>query len=254
MRSNITPTRFGVISLVVLGLIAVGLSLAAVIRHRPVTAVVGATQSPAGSSTAPAAPPSDAPGASQPPTSSSPATPAKTPTGTLTVVILGDSFSVGENNQTWVGAAAAELGWGKVVNLSSAGRGYLATPGQCNFTPCATFRGTIPAVVEAKPDVVITFGGTADGDFSLEQPAATYYRELRSALPGADIVAISPITTDAKAPYWLTLHAKSIRTGVTAVGGTFVDIGQPALGGSEPPSAQAHAAIAQKVIDRLSPQ
>ena len=37
-------------------------------------------------------------------------------------------------------------------------------------------------------------------------------------------IAISPITTDAKAPYWLTLHAKSIRTGVTAVGGTFVDI------------------------------
>ena len=102
--------------------------------------------------------------------------------------------------------------------------------------------------------MVVTFGGTADGDFSLEQPAATYYRELRSALPDADIVAISPITTDAKAPYWLTLHAKSIRTGVTAVGGTFVDIGQPALGGSEPLSAQAHAAIARQVIDRLSPQ
>lgn len=153
---------------------------------------------------------------------------------------------------TWVTAAAQQLGWGKVVNLSSAGRGYLAVPGTCDFTPCTRFVGTIPVAVKSQPDLVITFGGVADGDFSITAPAANYYRALRTALPRAKIVAISPVTNETTAPFWITLHSRSIRDGVEAVGGTFVDVGQPGLGNGRALSAQAQAAIAAQVVKRLS--
>ena len=169
-------------------------------------------------------------------------------------MIVGDAYSVGSPLRSWVGPAAERLGWTNVVNLSSPGRGYIADPKSCEFTPCANFAGTLPLVKEAQPDVVITFGGTADGDFSLKAPAASYYQALRAAVPDAKLVAISPVTTEAQAPYWLTLHSQTIRTGVQAAGGTFVDVGQPGLGNGATLSPEAHAAIAQKVIDRLSAQ
>ena len=182
------------------------------------------------------------------------ATPSPTPTKRVTVVIVGDSSSVGAPAQTWVGPAAEKLGWTNMVNLSSPGRGYIAAPRSCEFTPCANFVGTLPLVKEVQPDVVVTFGGTADGDFSLKAPAASYFQALRAAFPDAELVAISPVTTDAQAPYWLTLHSQTIRAGVQGVGGTFVDVGQPGLGNGGTLSPEAHAAIAQKIIDRLTPQ
>lgn len=256
MRLPRDTTRLSIVGLVVLALLAVGLSVAALRQPGRVTA----TPAPAQSSTtvpptaSPATDSSPAQSSTPAPSSaSSSATPSSTPVTPRTVVIVGDSYSLGASTQTWVGPVAEKLGWTTVVNLSSPGRGYLATPRQCDFVPCATFEGTIPKVVESQPDVVVTFGGFADGDFSITALTADYYRTLRASLPGTQIVALSPVTTEAgPAPYWLTLHSQSIRDGVEAVGGTFVDLGQPGLGNGEALSAEAHAAIAQRVIDRLS--
>ena len=70
-------------------------------------------------------------------------------------------------------------------------------------------------------------------------------------MPTAKLVAISPVTTDAQAPYWLTMHAQSVQAGVEAVGGVFVNVGQPGLGNGEVLSAEAQAEIARQVVARL---
>lgn len=256
MRLPRDTTRLSIVGLVVLALLAVGLSIAALRQPGRVIA----TPAPAQSSTSvpPTASAATTASAAQTPTPapSSPissAAPSSTPVTPRTVVIVGDSNSIGEPAQTWVGPVAEKLGWTNVVNLSSPGRGYLSAPRSCEFSICANFAGTVPLVVASKPDLVVSFGGAADGDFSLEQPAAAYFQALRAALPNAEIVAISPVTTDAApAPFWLTLHSQSIRDGVEAVGGTFVDVGQPGLGSGDTLTAEAQAAIAQRVIDRLS--
>ena len=71
-------------------------------------------------------------------------------------------------------------------------------------------------------------------------------------MPTAKLVAISPVTTDAQAQYWLTMHAQSVQAGVEAVGGDFVNVGQPGLGNGEVLSAEAQAEIARLVIAQLS--
>ena len=256
MRLPRNTTRLSIIGLVVLGLVALGLSIAALRQPRTVAAVPSTGQS--STTSVPTVSPSPEASSAQTPTpapSTSPtsATPSPTPTTRLTAVIVGDSFSVGEPTQSWVGPVAAKLGWTNVVNYSSPGRGYLAAPRACEFKPCANFVGTLPLVVAAQPDVVVTFGGVADGDVTIKTAAADYYRALRAALPDAQVVAISPITTDAEAPYWLrSLHAQSIKAGVEAVGGSYVDVGQPGLGNGNALSAEAQAAIAQRVNNRLS--
>lgn len=86
---------------------------------------------------------------------------------TLTTVIVGDSNSIGDPAETWLGPASAQLDWDSVVNLSAPGRGYFATPRECDDSPCAPFPGTVDAVAELEPDVVVIFGGVADGDVPL---------------------------------------------------------------------------------------
>ncbi|MHA6512276.1 hypothetical protein [Tessaracoccus sp. Z1128] len=108
-----------------------------------------------------------------------------------------------------------------------------------------------PAIAEAEPDVVVTFGGTSDGDYSLADPATKYFDALRQALPDAELVAISPVTTEGSVPYFLTLHGRTIRAAVEAVDGTFVNVGQPGAGDGETLSGEAQAEIAQKVVDQL---
>lgn len=175
---------------------------------------------------------------------------SETPTDGFTVVVIGDSHSIGD--ETWLEMAASELGWGQVVNLSSPGRGYLAMPRSCDFDPCATFGGSIEPIAEADPDLVITFGGVADGDFSITDAATTYYTSLRDAMPDAEIVGIAPVTTADDAAYWLTLHARSINSALGSVDGIFVDPGQPGVGDGEVLSPDAQAAIADAVVDALT--
>lgn len=169
----------------------------------------------------------------------------------LTTVIVGDSNSIGDPAEIWLGPASEQLDWDSVVNLSAPGRGYFATPRECDDSPCAPFPGTVDAVVELEPDVVMIFGGVADGDVPLTATAAQYFADLREALPDAQIIAISPVYSAESVPAWGPLHRESIRAGVEAAGGTFVDVGQPALGDGETMSAESHAEVAQAVTENL---
>jgi len=175
-------------------------------------------------------------------------TPEATPSDAPTVLVIGDSYSVGDPSATWIGAVAEALGWGQVTNVSSPGRGFVTAPDACEFTPCATFIGSIGLIAENAPDIVVTFGGEADGDYSLAGPADEYFQALRQVLPSAEFLAISPVTGGDSAPIWLSMHRETIAAAVEGVDGQFVDVGQPGIDDGDSLSASAHAEIAQRVI------
>lgn len=248
-------TRLSLIALLVLAVLAAALSAAAILSNRSVPAEPAAP--PPTTSDVPADPTTDSNGTTPPastdPASTEPTDAPSTPVGGAgVVVVIGDSYSLGDPASTWVGTAATALGWSDIVNLSSPGRGYVAMPRSCDFDPCAPFQGSIPAIVEAAPDVVVTFGGTADGDYGLSEAATAYFEALREALPDAELVAIAPVTTEDTAEYWLTMHAQSIGAAVEAVDGTMVDAGQPGVGDGDSLSADAQAEIAAAVVEELS--
>lgn len=271
MRFNRDLRKLSVIGLVVLAVLAVGLSAAALLSTRTVPAEPATNGTTAAPGVSPTSTPSEEP-TSEPPASEEPSDaptseepveepaseepspePSKAESSDAagsTVVVIGDSYSLGDDS--WVATAAAELGWGEVVNLSSPGRGFLTNPRSCDFEPCARFGGTVDAIAGVNPDLVVTFGGTADGDYALDDAPSNYFRALREALPDAELVALNPITGDSTAPYWLTLHAQNIRAAVEAVDGTFINIGQPGTGDGDTLTAETQGEIAQAVVDALS--
>lgn len=257
MRAPRDTSKLSVVAIVALAILAIALSGAALLSNRSVPAEPAAT--PPGPSTPEASDPasSTAPGntetgATEPGTTQPGEDPAAPTGGAGVVVVIGDSYSIGDPSTTWVGQAATGLGWGEVVNLSSPGRGYVAMPRSCDFDPCAPFGGSVGAIADAGPDVVVTFGGTADGDYGLTEPATAYFEALREALPDAELVAIAPVTTEDAAEYWLTMHAQTIGAAVESVGGTLVQPGQPGLGDGDSLSSEAQAEIAAAVVAELS--
>lgn len=165
--------------------------------------------------------------------------------------VVGDSNSIDESTNTWAALVGDELAWENVTNLSAPGRGYITTPFSCDESPCAPFDGTVEVLAEIDPDIVIVFGGAADGDVPITETAAETFADMRSALPEAEIIAISPVYSEETVPAWAPLHAASIQAGVEAAGGTYIDVGQPSLGDSGTMSAGAHAEIARIVIEAL---
>lgn len=172
---------------------------------------------------------------------------------TTKVLVIGDSYSVDSDDpaqQTWVNLIAGNESW-EVVNLSAPGRGFLTAPRICDNSPCEPFPGTVEAVAAQAPDIVITFGGAADGDVPIGPAAAQYFEALRAALPEATIIALSPIAASETVPDWLPLHVQSVLSGVDAVGGLFVDLGYIGIGDSVTLSAESQSQIAATVQGAL---
>lgn len=248
-------SKLSIIGLVVLALLAGALSLAALRLPSP---TMTALQQPAVSPTTASTDQASTPVASEPiVTPSSAPSPTATPTTTespstdaTTVLVIGDRYSLADAPDSWVDAAADELGW-KIMNFASRQRGYLSDATDCDVEPCSSFTGTVDAIADRKPDMVITFGGTADGDQDLSEAAAAYFEDLRAALPDAELVAVAPVTTDDEWPYYLTMHARSIRAAVEAVDGTFIDSKRIGLGDGEELSEESQRELAKVIIEAL---
>ncbi|MEZ7897350.1 MAG: SGNH/GDSL hydrolase family protein [Flaviflexus sp.] len=170
----------------------------------------------------------------------------------VTVVIIGDTYSINDSPENWINPVAEELGWNIVSNLSAPGRGFVTLPRSCDNSPCEAFPGTVDAVVESQPEVVVTFGGSADGDIPIGGATDQYFQDLRAALPDAQIIALSPISSADTLPDWIPFHVANVRASVESVGGIYVDLGQPALGDGEALSAESQAEIAQAVVATLN--
>lgn len=246
-------TVLGTAVTILLGLIAIALSVAAVLQYRgepsgaPLPAVPAST--PGAATGTPSGVPSASASASG---SASPSPSGSASPGGATVVVIGDAASVGDPQATWIGPTADALGWGEVVNLSAAGRGYLKQPKSCAVQRCENeFALSIPEVKRLSPQVIVTFGGAVDGDYNIRDAAGSYYRALRAAAPNAKIVALSPVTSQDTAPFWLTLHGRAISAEATAAGGTMVELGQPGLGDGATLSPDAQREISRLVVEKL---
>lgn len=250
--SHIRDRNFwAIVGLVVLGAVAIALSVVAIATGRP-----GDSAPSAETATFEFSGDTGTPSETDTPSQTENTETAELPTdpeesSEPTVVVVGDAHSLGDPASIWLGPVSEQIGWGSVVNLSAPGRGYIATPRECENSPCAPFAGTVDAIAELEPDIVVTFGGVADGDVPLTAPATEYFSNLREALPDAQLVAISPVYSAETVPDWGPLHSASIRAGVEEAGGTFIDAGQPALGDGDVMSAESHAELAQTVVDNL---
>lgn len=187
----------------------------------------------------------DAPAAT--PTKRATVAPAPTPTSSATsdaptasVAFLGDSYAAG------VGASSATTRFTALLsdtfnwqegNFARAGTGYVTSvttnaAATCGLAYCPSILEKTADVIAAHPDIVFVSGGRFDvGQTSVaEKNAITQtFALLRASLPNARIFAISPLWDDALTPPALVTIGTQVNTAVTAVKGTYLDIGQPLL-------------------------
>jgi acyl-CoA thioesterase-1 len=111
--------------------------------------------------------------------------------------------------------------------------------------------------------VVVVSGGRNDlavaGDQSCAQSVATFYADLRSAFPDAEILAVSTLWDDEPAPDDLAVIADAVRAGVERVGGAYLDVGQPLAGRPDllgrdgvHPNDEGHRAIADAINSAIA--
>jgi hypothetical protein len=87
---------------------------------------------------------------------------------------------------------------------------------------------------------------------------AKFYSDIHAALPKAKIYATSPIWDNTVTPANIKTMGSSVRKSITAIGGTYLDIGEPLLDHPElistivgHPNDAGHKAIADAVIAQL---
>lgn len=191
-----------------------------------------------------------------------PTTPAAA--GPVTVAFIGDSYTAGAGSTEggWADRLASKMAW-KATNLGLGGTGYVNTSGQsgCARDSCPNYPGVVPDVVKAGPQNVIVSGGRNDylqsiGDVS--QNATDLFQQLHAQLPNAKLIAFSPVWDATRPPAALAKIAAAVNGAVTAVGGSYVDMGEPLVGHQDllapdkvHPNNQGHEALAVAAVTAL---
>jgi acyl-CoA thioesterase I len=159
------------------------------------------------------------------------ALPAAAPPATVPVVTIGDSIMAGfglPSGQDWPTLLGAADGV-TVTNLGCSGGGFIAV-GSCG----SDFEGLVSAAAAADPGVVIVEGSDNDGGQSaaaLDKATTATVAAIHRAIPGALIVGLSTLWDQpSSAPAEISDSSAAVQTAVEAVGGTYVDIGQPLQG------------------------
>lgn len=161
-------------------------------------------------------------------------------------VFIGDSYTAGAGSTTgagFVAGIASAQGW-KAVNIGKGGTGYITTgeaqdpanaQNACGLDYCPNYGEVIQDAVAADPSIVVVSGGRNNSWASaslVDEHVTKFFTELRAALPNARIIATSPLWDDDPAPAIMEQIAESVKSAVVAVGGEYVDLGQPLLGDS----------------------
>lgn len=186
------------------------------------------------------------------------------------VVVIGDSYSQGAGatqDMGWVDRMGRNQPW-SVTNLSRGGTGYVAsvkTPvtaqKACGLEYCPSYPEMITEAATVQPEIVIVAGGRNDSRLNSDAEAAaiaSFYAQLRAALPNATIVAFNAWWDSTEAPESIASISAAVKSSVEASGGAYLDSGQPLAGkrglvggdGVHPNNA-GHAAIFEATIAKL---
>lgn len=193
-------------------------------------------------------------------------TPTPMPPKKPVVAFLGDSYTVGVGSsgpsKTWSARIAKQAEWTE-RNFGQGGTGYVTDAGKeaCGQGSCPRYSGQVDELVDVKPDIVVISGGVNDlwaksGTF--DRGAARVFNAVRKRLPDVKIVAISPVYYSSPVPGAFKSMSASIERHTEAVGGIYVDIGQPLVGGSSVlaaddvhPNDRGHRLLADSTVTAL---
>ncbi|WP_037158573.1 SGNH/GDSL hydrolase family protein [Rhodococcoides fascians] len=180
------------------------------------------------------------------------------PTSVPVVAFIGDSYSQGIGASSagtrWTTLASAALGWSE-MNLAVGGTGY-TTSYLGQPTDYAT---KVESVRAAQPDIIVVSGGR--NDYLTSSPpeigtaAAALYGQLRSTVPDAELVVVTPIWEATDIPAEFTEIIDSIRRAAEGASVKYLDIGEPLSGHPDlvvadglHPNDAGHHKIAEHVV------
>lgn len=203
------------------------------------------------------------PAASQPVPSFDVAAPTPVPTSAaaprLRVVTVGDSLMSGAGldlGEAWPDLMASRSHLA-LTNLACGGMGFVVD-GECG----TAYSGFAPAVAALQPELLIV--ESSSNDFwqdadDIRSATSSTVDELHEAAPGARIVGLSTIwNDDPDVPDDTALTSDALRDAIDAIGGTYIDVGQPLVGHPEwlqdddvHPTARGQKAIEQTIASAL---
>jgi acyl-CoA thioesterase-1 len=202
------------------------------------TASTSPSATPSGSSTSGATPAPAAKNSATPsPTSSSVTAAAPSAAAAPTQVLtIGDSIMKGfglSSADAWPELISATNGW-NLTTLACDGAGFVTpgNPAECGDTLVDVSR----SAATLHPDLIIIEGSSNDfGQSNSQLLSATVsaLTILRSEFPNAKIIGLSTVWSETAPPAQLADTNSQMQKAVTAVGGHYLDIGQPLGGHSE---------------------
>jgi len=221
MNRILLASIVGTVAVVALGSIITVVAMAATAEPQSTTAHLSTASSSNGTPSA---------------TPATPATPSATPATPVTaaspkkVLTIGDSIMKGYGlapTDAWPELISATNGW-ELTSLACDGAGFLApgSPDECGNTLVDVSR----SAAALHPDLIIIEGSSNDfgqSNSQLLSATVTALTMLRSEFPNAEIIGLSTVWSDTEPPAQLAAINSQVQQAVTAVGGRYLDIGQP---------------------------
>lgn len=182
------------------------------------------------------------------------------PNGGPVIAFLGDDWTRGTgasaNSKRFTTLLCEQLG-ARELNYGVDGTGY-AKRGPDG----GQYARRVTQLVADHPDVVVVSGGrndSTDNPATARDEVAELFATLRAKLPDAVLVAVAPFWGDSDQPPEMVALGAAIEDGVTAAGGTYLDLEDPIHGHPgfmadlADPNDDGYAAIAAALAPELEP-
>ena len=251
--------RIANIALAMLAVVVVGAAVYVVTNnkapatHGRASGSIAAQQTPI---TSPPVTTSSAPSLGTDPTS---AVSTGTTTASPVIAFLGDDWTTGAGASTksmrFTTLLCAQL-HAVERNFGADGTGYAkssATGG--------AYSSRVNAIVAANPQVIVVSGGRndqSDDAATAADAAKALFKKLHEKLPDAVLVAVAPFWGDSDLPPEMVALSAAINKGVTAAGGSYLDVPDPIHGhpgfmaDDADPNDKGYAAIAAALEPQIT--
>lgn len=176
------------------------------------------------------------------------------------IAFLGDDWTAGTGAtgrpKRFTTLVCAQIG-AREKNFGVAGTGYAKSSASGG-----AYESRIAAVVAAHPQIVVVSGGrndNVDAPATAAAHARALFATLHTKLPDALLIAIAPFWGDSDLPPSMVALGAAVQDGVTAAGGTYLDVPDPIHGHPSfmkdlaDPNDQGYAAIAAALAPELQP-